>query len=127
MSTRSRRLRPVTVAAIVGTVLLILVAIAGPLVWMAPATTTAVPDRLLQPSLAHPFGTDDLGRDILSRSFFGTRVALRSSAQAVGLGLAIVKRFADRLSYKIQVRSVLGRGSVFKILIPAEFIVGTTH
>jgi signal transduction histidine kinase len=43
--------------------------------------------------------------------------------QGVGLGLAIVKRFATRLNYKVQFRSVVGRGTVFKILIPAEFTV----
>jgi signal transduction histidine kinase len=36
----------------------------------------------------------------------------------VGLGLAIVKRFADRLGYSLQVRSRVGRGSVFKVLLP---------
>lgn len=43
--------------------------------------------------------------------------------QGVGLGLAIVKRFAGRLNYQVDVNSVVGRGSVFKILIPTEFIV----
>jgi signal transduction histidine kinase len=45
--------------------------------------------------------------------------------RGIGLGLAIVKKFAERLNYKIYVHSVLGRGSVFKILIPTEFIAGT--
>jgi peptide/nickel transport system permease protein len=39
--------------------------------------------KLKQPSLTHPMGTDDLGRDMLSRIFYGTRLSL-------GLGMAVV-------------------------------------
>lgn len=45
------------------------------------------------PSLAHPFGFDDTGRDILSRMLYGTRVellvALLASAVAVVIGVAV--------------------------------------
>lgn len=37
---------------------------------------TAATQRLLAPSAAHPFGTDDLGRDILGRVIYGARVSL---------------------------------------------------
>ncbi len=40
-------------------------------------------------TLAHPFGTDQLGRDTLSRLILGTRVAMQVSVGAVGLGLMI--------------------------------------
>ena len=33
-------------------------------------------DRLQGPSWAHPFGTDDLGRDTLARVIHGARVSL---------------------------------------------------
>ncbi len=32
--------------------------------------------RLAAPSWAHPFGTDDIGRDVLSRIIYGTRLSL---------------------------------------------------
>src|SRR5215470_17359693 len=32
--------------------------------------------RLAAPSWAHPFGTDDIGRDVLSRIIYGTRISL---------------------------------------------------
>jgi len=35
-----------------------------------------VPNKLLPPSLAHPFGTDALGRDIFSRVVYGAQIAL---------------------------------------------------
>ncbi len=40
------------------------------------AGKTNVPNSLLSPSLAHPFGTDKLGRDVLSRVIVGARPAL---------------------------------------------------
>ncbi|MEW9547389.1 dipeptide/oligopeptide/nickel ABC transporter permease/ATP-binding protein [Nonomuraea sp. NPDC050783] len=41
------------------------------------------------PSLAHPFGTDGLGRDVLSRVVHGARVSLGVGVGAVLLGLAV--------------------------------------
>jgi peptide/nickel transport system permease protein len=49
--------------------------------------------RLAPPSLAHPLGTDNLGRDLLSRLLFGSRWSLGTAAIATALimtiGLAI--------------------------------------
>jgi peptide/nickel transport system permease protein len=47
----------------------------------------AVRDRLLAPSLLHPLGTDNLGRDVLSRVIEGSRIALYFAAVATGLSL----------------------------------------
>jgi peptide/nickel transport system permease protein len=44
--------------------------------------------KLLAPSLTHPMGTDELGRDVLSRVMAGTRVSLQVAA--VVLGFAVV-------------------------------------
>jgi peptide/nickel transport system permease protein len=48
-----------------------------------------VEERLQPPSLEHPFGTDDLGRDILSRIILGASVSLRVGFLAVGIALVI--------------------------------------
>jgi peptide/nickel transport system permease protein len=49
--------------------------------------------RLLGPTAAHPFGSDQLGRDVLSRVIWGTRVSLgvgfSSVAITIGIGTAI--------------------------------------
>src|SRR5580693_4400822 len=56
--------------------LLMLVALAAP--WIAPYSPTAqdLPARLMGPTAHHWMGTDELGRDILSRIIFGTRVSM---------------------------------------------------
>src|ERR1700724_3923918 len=41
------------------------------------------------PSLLHWFGTDDLGRDILSRVMYGARASLTAGAISVGKGVGI--------------------------------------
>lgn len=43
--------------------------------------------RLQPPSLAHPFGTDELGRDVLDRVILGAKVSLQVGFVAVGIAL----------------------------------------
>ena len=42
--------------------------------------------RLARPSWDHPFGTDDIGRDVLSRVIHGARISLWVGLLAVGIG-----------------------------------------
>lgn len=44
--------------------------------------------RLSAPSRAHLFGTDDIGRDVLSRVIYGSRISLWVGLLAVGIGTA---------------------------------------
>ena len=62
---------------------LMLIAIFGP--WLTPYDPGAqeLSNRLTGPSWKHPFGNDDLGRDILSRILLGTRVSMRVGATVV--------------------------------------------
>ena len=55
---------------------MIIVAICAP--WIAPYSPTDIHlrNRLLQPSLEHPLGTDKFGRDVASRLVYGTRVSI---------------------------------------------------
>ncbi len=71
------------------TVLLILLAVLAP--WIAPANPSAqsLPDRLLSPSAHHWMGTDELGRDVLSRALYGARVSLLVGVSVV-VGAGIV-------------------------------------
>lgn len=58
---------------------------------------------------------------------FGDYVQLsnpeRNEQKGVGLGLSIVRRLAKLLDLKISVRSELGRGSVFSVLVPQSYEV----
>lgn len=59
--------------------------------WIAPFDPAALnlDARLLAPSHTHWFGTDDLGRDILSRTLFGARISLVVAVSVVGLSLIL--------------------------------------
>jgi peptide/nickel transport system permease protein len=52
-----------------------------------PANAQDIGNRLEPPSWSHPFGTDDLGRDILSRVILGASVSLKVGFLSVGLAL----------------------------------------
>jgi peptide/nickel transport system permease protein len=49
----------------------------------------AFSNQLLAPSLAHPFGTDEFGRDIFSRVIYGARIALIVGVVADGIAAVL--------------------------------------
>lgn len=53
------------------------------------ALTTDLPNRFAGPSLAHPLGTDHLGRDVFARMLTGTRLSVWFTLLAVALCAAI--------------------------------------
>lgn len=55
----------------------IVVAIGGPLVLAADSTAIDIGQRLLPPSTAHPFGTDNFGRDVFVRFVYGASLDLQ--------------------------------------------------
>jgi len=78
--------------AMVGTVLLtcfVLCAVLAP--WLAPQDPAQLDlsGRLLAPGHGHWFGTDELGRDILSRTLYGARISLEVAVSVVTLSLGI--------------------------------------
>ncbi len=80
-------------AAILG--VLVVLALGAPLVAWALGHNPEEVDllaRFQDPSLSHPLGTDDLGRDVLLRLLFGGRVSL-----AVGLAAALAAAFVGTL------------------------------
>src|SRR3984893_7721497 len=57
----------------------------GPLLWRVPINDIDFGAHLEGPSWNHPFGTDDLGQDLLARMLYGGRISL-----AVGLAAMLV-------------------------------------
>ena len=80
---RTLRHHPTGMFGLVGFILLILIVLMAPL--LAPADPTVMDfEHILEPpNSLHPFGTDDLGRDILSRVLWGGRESLRVAVIAV--------------------------------------------
>lgn len=77
-------------AAIV--VLLVVLAILAPVLAPAPDDARAAvhpAEQLLPPGPGHPFGTDELGRDMFSRVLYGARISLSAGAVAIATALAI--------------------------------------
>jgi len=59
--------------------------------WLAPQDPAHIdlPVRLMSPSPAHWFGTDELGRDILSRIIYGARISMLVGGSVVSLSLLL--------------------------------------
>lgn len=83
-------------------VFLVILAVFAP--WIAPYEPNAIAPRFRMqgPSLAHWLGTDQLGRDVLSRLIFGTRTALKVAisgtfgALSVGLVLGLASALGPK-------------------------------
>lgn len=89
---RFRRHRLAVVSAVF-LLLLFLMALAAP--WIAPYDPNAIDLQLAQfgrpasPSLAHPMGSDQVGRDLLSRVIHGSRVSLAVGFLATGFAIVV--------------------------------------
>ncbi len=68
---------------------MILAVLFGPLFWTVPIDEIDFTARLQGPSLAHPFGTDDLGQDLLARVLYGGRISLAVGFAAMGVAVTV--------------------------------------
>lgn len=68
---------------------LVFVAAFAPVIAPYPIDKTSIEDRSEAPSVEHPFGTDDLGRDIFSRVVMGSRISLYVGFGAIGGALLV--------------------------------------
>lgn len=73
------------VAGLVTIVLLVLVAILAPVLALFPYEAQDLESTYQFPNAAHPLGTDNLGRDIMSRLIYGTRQSLRIGVLSVAI------------------------------------------
>jgi len=94
--------RKTTLSAVLILVALLVIAAFGPLISPYGANTLNLSDRLQGPNSAHLLGTDNFGRDVLSRALSGTRVTLllglsiSGFALILGLPIGMLCGFYDR-------------------------------
>ena len=69
--------------------------------WIAPYDPAHIdlPQRLMGPSLSHWFGTDELGRDILSRIIYGARLSMLVGGCVVAASLTLGLIFGSIAGY----------------------------
>jgi peptide/nickel transport system permease protein len=69
--------------------LIVLGVLFGPLVWRLPINEIDFNARLAGPSWTHPFGTDDLGQDLLARMLYGGRISIAVGFAAMLIALVV--------------------------------------
>jgi len=117
----------------VATVLVIVVVVAavfGPLLAPHPPDAMSLTERLRPPSGAHPFGTDDYGRDLLSRVLAGARISIEvavivlSLSVVLGTALGAVAGLAGGMVDEVIMR-ITDLFLAFPVLILAAAIAAT--
>src|SRR4029077_14028118 len=70
---------------------LLLLALAGGAPWIASVDPLQKDWKLVRkaPTLAHPFGTDDLGRDTFARVVWGARISMQAGVFSILLAIAV--------------------------------------
>ncbi|MHB8127785.1 MAG: ABC transporter permease [Mobilitalea sp.] len=140
---------PLALAGIIIISTMVILSIISPFILKSDYKTISMPDMYALPSLKHPFGCDEIGRDILARVLFGARYTLAvgflsvTLSATVGIALGsiagyfggvadqIVMRFLDimaafpQLLLAIAISAVLGTG--FDKCIYALGIAGIPH
>ena len=83
------RRSPLTLVGLVLIAILALIALSAPLIAPTNPLKQTLSARLKPPSAAHWLGTDQLGRDVLSRMIYGARISLLIGIVVVGLAASI--------------------------------------
>lgn len=81
--------RPAAVASLLVLLVVAVLAILGDALAPYGVNATSVPDRLQPPSAEHLFGTDELGRDVLSRVIASASVSVQVSVVSVAIALVV--------------------------------------
>jgi len=93
---------PLGVVGVVLVLVVVLGAVFADVLATVDPSSISPRDRFLPPSLAHPFGTDHLGRDLFSRVLHGSRIALAvalfatAASLSIGIVLGLIAGFGPR-------------------------------
>jgi peptide/nickel transport system permease protein len=85
---RFRRHRLAVASSVVLAVMILAIALGG-IIWPVPINEIDFTATLQGPSRAHPFGTDDLGQDILARMLYGGRISLAVGLAAMAVAVVV--------------------------------------
>ena len=83
------RRRPAALVGAAVVLLFVLMAVGAPLIATTDPVRTDWSKIRKAPSWAHPFGTDDLGRDGFSRVIWGSRISMQAGVFSIVLAMAI--------------------------------------
>jgi peptide/nickel transport system permease protein len=86
-------------AGLVIVLITVLAAVAGPFLTPYDSTAQELARRLEAPSLAHPLGLDELGRDILARLLEGARISLMVGLAVVSVSSTVGMLFGSIAGY----------------------------
>lgn len=130
--TRLRR-HPIGMIGLVLVAILFIVAAGAPLIAPYGPTATQLQLKYEPPSLGHPMGTDEFGRDVLSRIIFGSRIVVLLAVSStliatfigVGVGLmsGVVGGALDR--WTMRVIDVMLAFPAFLLAIALVAVLGT--
>ncbi len=107
--------------------------------WLAPGdpNATRVREALLGPGGDHPFGTDQLGRDLYTRVVYGARISIEVGVGATALALALGVlvgglaatggRWLDELLMRVTDVLLAFPGTLLALLVVAVLGPGTSH
>jgi peptide/nickel transport system permease protein len=125
---RGIRIRPGIAAASLVVLLLLLAVIDPAVLAHGSPYTIDIEHTLLPPSLSHPFGTDDAGRDLYTRVVYGARESLGIGlgATALAMGIAILLGFIGGLAggfVDMAIARVLEVAFAFPVLLLALLLI----
>ena len=98
--------------------LILLAVLIGPYIWSLEPTFIDLRARNQGPSLAHPMGADQLGRDILARMLSGGRVSIAVGMVAMVLGLLIGTTVGVMAGYFRRLDGILMRMTDLFLALP---------
>lgn len=103
-------------------ILIVMAAIIIPAVANVDPNAMAIADRLKGPSLKHPFGTDEFGRDLMIRVLYGARVSLLAGGTVALLSCALGTVIGIYASYFKILDNILMRICEGLIAIPGVLL-----
>ena len=122
--------KPVAMTALIILLAIILFCILYPIFSPYNYWQMIVPDRMQAPSAKHPLGTDNFGRDILTRLAYGGRVTLSVAfvsgliAAVIGTGIGILCGYAGGRTDSVIMRVMDAISSIPSLLLAIVFDYG---